>query len=394
MTQERATPPPVPPPPELVRGTLIDGRYRLKDRIGEGGMGAVFTADQVRMERTVVVKVLKPDLCRDDEQVQRFKREASLASKLTHPNSVVTHDFGFAGGVPYIVMEHLIGAPLCDILHQRRRLPLNEAVHLMTQVCASLNEAHEKGMVHRDLKPENIFVLSDPSRPNFVKVLDFGIAKLVHDHPDAKSSNLTKGDMIFGTPQYMAPEQIRGKPVDARIDVYAVGVMLYQCVVGKLPYDSHVVVDILTQHLTQPLPELTLRDELDLSDDVVASFNQLIRRTMAKNPNERISDMPTLISELNALNALFTRPFSPLDLPAPAETAPAPAAPAAGGGALRRAPLALLLGAALAAAAFFTPHLAPGGQGWGLWAQGRWAALTAPALEGGEGGAQGSAQGG
>ena len=270
-------------------GLEIDGRYQLIRPIGEGGMGQVYLATQLQMNRTVVLKILKPELCINEDQVKRFRREAELASQLTHPNSVITHDFNIFNDVPYIVMEALEGQPLSEKLHHEKILSLKETCSILEQICSSLKEAHDKGMVHRDLKPENIFILSDLSRAYNVKVLDFGIAKLVHDHPNAKSSNLTRGDVIFGTPQFMSPEQIRGKEIDCRADIYALGVMLFQSLTGKLPYDSETIVDILTQHLTLPIPKITADDCPALSEQTINSLNDLIKSSMAKRATQRLS---------------------------------------------------------------------------------------------------------
>ena len=391
-------------------GVLIDERYRLIESIGEGGMGAVWLAEQIKMKRQVVVKVLKPELCHHQDQLDRFKREAELASQLSHPNSVVTHDFGVYQGVSYIVMERLVGEPLSHLMYRRQRLPIPEMVELLTQVCRSLQEAHDKGMVHRDLKPENIFVLSEKERVGFVKVLDFGIAKLIDSHPEASSSNLTRGDMIFGTPQYMAPEQIRGKPLDARADIYALGVIFYQAVVGRLPYEGAVVVDILTQHLTQPVPQLEPTELPALSGDTFEAFNALIAKTMAKQPTDRLSDVATLIAELNALNALAIRNVNTQESsslegkendPSTQETPhhhleervegqvhsdrPEPTATPNRPSQQKTFPVFKLLFLVIIASAVWVyvkkPELAPGDQGWNAWGRAQWLTEIKPRVE-------------
>lgn len=280
-------------------GLEIDKRYTLIKKIGEGGMGTVYLANQLHVNRQVVLKMLKPNLCTNEEQVQRFKREAQLASQLSHPNSVMTHDFNIYKGIPYIAMEALEGEPLSDLLERRGTLSIEKTVHILKQVCSSLKEAHDKGMVHRDLKPENIFLLSEAVDQYDVKVLDFGIAKLMTHHPDAQKSNLTRNDMIYGTPQYMSPEQIRGKDVDARSDVYAIAVILHQCLLGSLPYDSQVVVDILTQHLTQPVPYIDYYESF--SSESLECFNHIIEQGMAKSSKDRIHDAEGMIDALNQL---------------------------------------------------------------------------------------------
>jgi len=373
-------------------GDVVSGRFELLREIGEGGMGKVFVALQLNMNREVVVKLLKPELCNNAEQVERFKREAELAARLSHPNSVVTHDFGVEHGVPFIVMEYLRGEPLSERIFREKRLSIAESARIIIEVCHSVKEAHDLGMIHRDLKPENILLLSSKGQEGQVKVVDFGIAKLITSHPDAASSNLTKGDMIFGTPQYMAPEQIRGKELDARADIYALGVILYQSVMGRLPYDSQVVVDILTQHLTKPIPTPTLEELPALSTETLNAFNKLLSKTMAKRADDRIHDVLTLISELQKLREIDLAPSLGATAPLPnsAQAQRSPSAESSAESPLERAELktgrarsllslALLL---LAVAAVFVtiqlPELTPGGQGWGPWAQEQWARYTKP----------------
>lgn len=354
--------------PSLKAGHVIDGRFQIVRKIGEGGMGSVFLAWQLNLERNVVVKVLKPELCNNDEQVERFRREAMLVCKLTHPNSILTHDFGIDDGVPFIVMEHLEGDSLADLIYKKKSLSIQETAHVLVQVCHSLKEAHDMGMIHRDLKPENIHVLNEPARPNLVKVLDFGIAKLITSHPDASKSNLTKGDIIFGTPQYMAPEQIRGKDLDARADIYSLGVILYQCVTGHIPYDSSVVVDILTQHLTQPIPSPTLAELPKLSEETLAGFNRLLKMTMAKRAEERLSNVSDFIIELERLAQLEqTSHISVTPAPAPAPASPPKPKAKRGGSRFFLALILLISGGAYVY--FKMPHLSPDQRGWGSYAQ-------------------------
>ena len=285
-------------------GTLIDDRFELGKKIGEGGMGYVYSARQVKINREVVIKLLKPQLCASEEQVSRFKREAELASKLSHPNCVVIYDFGFHSGVPYIAMEYLEGCSLGDVLYRRGPLPLVEAVHIVSQVCDALEASQALGVVHRDLKPENIFMLSEAQGSVTVKVLDFGIAKLAHNHPEASDSNLTRGDMIFGTPQYMAPEQIRGRPLDHRADLYSLTVIFFELISGSLPYDSEDqtdIVSVLTQHLRDPIPELSADDLKESTRSHIGEINRVISRGMAKDPNERYQSPTALFAEIKEL---------------------------------------------------------------------------------------------
>ena len=281
---------------------IVDQRYKLLRKIGEGGMGYVYLAEQLNISRNVVIKLLKPEFCINDEQLSRFKREAELASKLSHPNCVTIHDFGFHERAPYIVMEFLEGQALSELMfYKKEHLSIAEVSHYIGQVCDALEVAQDLGVVHRDLKPENIFVLEEPLGGLNIKVLDFGIAKLAHNHPEASSSNLTRGDMVFGTPQYMAPEQIRGKPLDHRADVYALTVILFEMLTGKVPYeqtDPTDLVGILTQHLRDPVPKLmpeTLHPE---AARYCGALNQIIQAGMAKKPEERLSTTQELKKRL------------------------------------------------------------------------------------------------
>lgn len=272
---------------------IVDQRYKLLRKIGEGGMGYVYLAEQLNISRKVVIKLLKPEFCVNDEQLGRFKREAELASKLSHPNCVTIHDFGFHERAPYIVMEYLEGQALSELIfYKKEYFSIAEVSHYIGQVCDALEVAQDLGVVHRDLKPENIFVLEEPLGGLDIKVLDFGIAKLAHNHPEASSSNLTRGDMVFGTPQYMAPEQIRGKPLDHRADVYALTVILFEMLSGKVPYeqsDPSDLVSILTQHLRDPVPELVPENLHPKAAVFCGALNQIIQAGMAKKPEERLS---------------------------------------------------------------------------------------------------------
>lgn len=283
-------------------GQIIDQRYQLVRKIGEGGMGYVYLAQQLNISRKVVVKLLKPEFCISDEQISRFKREAELASKLSHPNCVTIHDFGFDNDAPYIAMEYLEGMPLSDLLFYREdMLSLKEITGIISQVCDALEVARCLEVVHRDLKPENIFVLNEPQGGINVKVLDFGIAKLAHTHPDASNSNLTRGDMVFGTPQYMAPEQIRGKPLDHRADVYALTVILFEMIAGKVPFNSEDPADlvtILTHHLRDPVPKITPERVHPRTISMLDDVNRLIQHGMAKKPELRLKTTKDLKNSL------------------------------------------------------------------------------------------------
>ncbi|MFT3772106.1 MAG: serine/threonine-protein kinase [Minicystis sp.] len=235
---------------ELV-GKTLGGRFRITAFLGEGAMASVYRADQDAEPNEVAVKVMHPELLQDETFAKRFAREAKAAARIVHPNTVRIVDHGADGDYLYLAMELLVGQDLFDTLARERRLPEARAVRIAIQVCAALEAAHAQRIVHRDLKPENVFIERDPAEPevDVVKVLDFGIAKTMErerspDNPPPSSepmsappsSVLTRVGSIVGTPEYMAPEQAMGLPVDARTDVYACGVLLFHMITGRQPF--------------------------------------------------------------------------------------------------------------------------------------------------------------
>ncbi len=240
-------------------GTVIADRYRIETVLGIGGFGAVYKCIQLNMNQAVAVKVLKMEHITSEEHVRRFEREARAASKLRHPNTISIFDFGtHEDGALYLAMEYLEGEALADRL-DGGPMPAPELVHIMSQVCHSLTEAHNSGLVHRDLKPENIMLMSVAGDPNFVKVLDFGIAKVDDEH-SAHEERLTEMGMIMGTPQYMSPEQAYGYKLDPRSDIYALGVLMYEALTGRVPFEGDKPMEILLKHINDPPARPTLVD--------------------------------------------------------------------------------------------------------------------------------------
>jgi serine/threonine-protein kinase len=265
-------------------GKRIAQKYRIEQLIGEGGMGKVYRANQLALDKPVVLKVLRQSLLSDERTVARFQREAKAASRLNHPNSISILDFGQAeDGALYIAMEYVNGRDLQQILAKEWPLPEGRVSRVMSQVLSALADAHQAGVIHRDLKPENIMV--EPRRggeTDFVKVLDFGIAKIQDSQDDGPA--LTRAGFVCGTPEYMSPEQARGAPLDARSDLYAVGVILYQLTTGMLPFESDSAVGFATKHLTEtPLPPSQKRPDIRISP----GMERLILRSLAKDPNDR-----------------------------------------------------------------------------------------------------------
>jgi serine/threonine protein kinase len=261
--------------PTLV-GMIIADRYQIEEELGRGGMGAVYRARHVTLGRHVAVKVLHPKLTADPTVSKRFDREALAASKLDHPNCVQVIDFGTtADGMKYLVMQLLEGKELRDELGW----PMNHrrAVRLAAQILRALEHAHRKGLVHRDLKPENVFIVRDDDGEEHIKLVDFGIVKLL----DAEGTHekLTRAGLVFGTPRYMAPEQAAGGKIDERTDLYAVGILLHEMLDGKPPFDADEATIVLGMHMIDDPPCLPA--------EVPAAIGTVVSRLLAKSPGER-----------------------------------------------------------------------------------------------------------
>jgi serine/threonine protein kinase len=256
-------------------GRVIAGNFRIGSLIGSGAMGNVYKAEQLSLGKAVAVKVLHPHLMGDDKLVGRFKREAKSASRLNHPNSIQIIDSGEeADGTLYIAMELLNGRDLAQVIREDFPLPLPRVVRILSQVLSALEEAHAEGVIHRDLKPSNIMLISRRDEKDFVKVCDFGIAKAtLSDGKEDRSAMLTIQGLVCGTPEYMAPEQARGEPLDGRADLYSAAVILYQMVTGDIPFRADTPMAIVSRHLVEPpIPPGRRRPDLRLPkivDDVV-----------------------------------------------------------------------------------------------------------------------------
>ncbi len=274
-------------------GQVLEGRYRVEELIGEGGMGRVYLAEHVDIGKKFAVKVLHPVYGRMPDLVERFRREARAASKIGHPNIVDVTDSGTTDdGSVYFVMEHLQGVELASIIDREGAIDIRRALDISTQVCRALSAAHAAGIIHRDLKPENIFLTSREGTSDFVKVLDFGIAKSA-EAEEARAKKLTSPGMAMGTPEYMAPEQAAGKTADARCDVYALGAILYEMLTGQAPYQGDNFMEILTRKATsEPTPPRELRDEIP------QTLADLLMQAMARDPKDRPPSMEALEYEL------------------------------------------------------------------------------------------------
>ncbi len=264
-------------------GTVLAGTYRLDALIGEGGMGAVYRGRHVLLRRDVAIKVLHPDFSRDPELVKRFDREAQSAARLNHPNCIQVTEFGSTDeGMKYLVMQLLEGTELQNVLDGPT--PPERAVGLILQVLRGLEHAHGQGVVHRDLKPQNIFVTRDHEGREVLKLVDFGIAKIIGG--DGALEQMTRAGMVFGTPQYMSPEQALGLEIDARADLYAAGVLLYQIVTGRLPFNSDDPVALIRMQVSTEPPALPPQVPQELA--------AVIFRLLAKQKEQRFPDARTV----------------------------------------------------------------------------------------------------
>ena len=269
----------------LEAGCEIAERYRIVRHLGAGGMGNVYLAEHTAIGKQVAIKTLNLEFARRKNLRDRFLREARSASQIRHPNVVDISDFGSTSeGAPFIAMEYLDGEDLHATLEREGRLPFVRARHLTVQICRALQAAHDKGIVHRDVKPANCFRVEHDGAADVIKVVDFGIAKTTMS-ATTDSTELTKTGVILGTAAYMSPEQARGETdVDARADVYSVGVLLFRMLSGHMPYKSTTPLGMITKHLTDPIPSL-----LDVAPDVPLSreIDALVTRALAKDRDER-----------------------------------------------------------------------------------------------------------
>jgi len=260
-------------------GTVVDGRYLVESVLGKGGMGAVYKARQTSVGRDIALKVILGETTEDLRG--RFMLEAKLTSSLQSVHTVTIFDFGVFEDMLYLAMEYLQGKSLDDVLDEVDHLPWRKALKIVGSIAESLEEAHAKGIIHRDLKPANIHLAKMGSETEFVKVLDFGVAKFIADESHA---GLTGTGMIVGTPNYMSPEQARARPLDTRSDLYALGIMLYEMLTGVPPFTGEATVDVLLKHVTELPPPIC---EDDLAGPLPAGLRGFVLTLLEKDPDER-----------------------------------------------------------------------------------------------------------
>jgi serine/threonine-protein kinase len=280
-------------------GATIDGRYKVEAVLGEGGMGVVYRCTHTIIGKKVAMKVLRADLARDAEVTERFLNEAKAASSIGNAHIIDISDFGqFPDGAAYFVMEYLNGLPLSKLLEGGQPLAVSRILHLARQMAEGLSAAHAANIVHRDLKPDNIFLVDRGGERDFIKILDFGIAKV---STSAEGSKLTRAGAVFGTPHYMSPEQAAGQPVDHRGDIYSFGVILYELASGRLPFDADNFMGILTQHMYKaPVP---IRALVPAPQDVPPGLEAIVLKCLSKRPEHRYQSMSELIVEFDRLAA-------------------------------------------------------------------------------------------
>ena len=281
---------------------LVEGKYKLKRLLGKGGMGAVFLADDLTLDREVAIKVLPPDISQDDHVVKRFQQEAKTAAKLDHPNIIPIYRVESEGGLNYFVMKYIAGTSLEDVLDEKKKLPIDYVQRVLWEAACALGHAHQRGIVHRDVKPANIMFDHDGR----VMLTDFGISKALQ-----AASGFTGTGMIIGTPHYMAPEQAKGSPVDGRADQYSLGVVGYRMLTLELPFGGDSVHTILYKHIFEPAPRTS-----GMRRDMPPHLSEAIARALAQEPEQRFANMEEF--------ATAVWPEQPVAAPGSGKTTPRP----------------------------------------------------------------------
>jgi len=257
----------------MIEGTLLNSRYQLLDRLGSGGMAEVFRARDLMLDRYVAIKVLRVDYSRSENFQESFRQEARAAANLSHPNIVTVHDFGFADGLLFIVMEHVPGKDLKSLLRQRGRMTVSEAIPLMIQACAGVGYAHRAGLVHCDVKPHNMLVTPD----HRLKVTDFGIARALATMIPGERTNV-----VWGSPQYFSPEQAAGEAPTPASDVYSIGIVMYELLTGTPPFTAGTAEELARLHVrAKPMPVS------EYVPDIPPVLDQIVTKVLSKEPAAR-----------------------------------------------------------------------------------------------------------
>jgi serine/threonine protein kinase len=282
----------------LIGQTLAD-RYEIQSLIGEGGIGLVYKARHILMNRTVAIKIIRAEMIDNSTLLQRFQQEATAISKLDHPNIVKVYDYGVApDGLPYLVMDCLEGTTLSDLLTAQGKMSPERAMPLFLQACHALKHAHENGIIHRDFKASNLVICQDPAHGEVVKVVDFGMAKLLH--PDADSMNfqeLTQKGEVFGSPLYMSPEQCKGQRLDERSDIYSLACIMYYALAGRPPFLGENVLETLQKQINEnSVPPSSYQSSIS------PGLDSVVLKALQKVPENRYQNMNEMLVDLEAVN--------------------------------------------------------------------------------------------
>ena len=273
----------------LSPGSLFAEKYRILAVLGQGGMGVVYKAEHLFMKRIVALKTVLTALTANSTAAYRFAQEAKAASSLSHPNIVGVHDFGIANGNAYLVMDYLEGRTLAH-----DQLSFQRFTHIFKQACDALEHAHKRGVIHRDLKCGNLMLVRNEDDPDFLKLVDFGLAKIISPERGAEQQSLTTTGMIVGSPLYMSPEQCRGRELDARSDIYSLGCVMYEALTGEPPLVGETALDTMCLHLSQNAPSM-----LELNQNIDPRLDQLVAKMLKKEPDQRPQSMAAVSQELN-----------------------------------------------------------------------------------------------
>ncbi|QUV85594.1 protein kinase [Chloracidobacterium sp. 2] len=295
MSETIAMIPPSPPAGDPLIGRTIAGRFRVISKLGEGGMGAVYKAEQLKVNRLCAIKILSASFASDPDALARFNREAQMSSAFSHPHAVTIYDFGDDNGLHYLAMEFVEGETLSSVLRREGPLPLARTLAIARQACAALDAAHRMNIVHRDLKPDNI-MLSRRDDGDWVKILDFGIAKMAGDAPQ-RGQDLTQAGFVVGTPLYMSPEQLAGERLDPRSDIYSLAIIIYQMLTGQLPFAGDNMQSVMVKRLTEdPLPVWKVNPRVAIPPGVEAA----LMRALQRHRDRRTPTVRDFIGELEA----------------------------------------------------------------------------------------------